>query len=64
MLRTGGTGADKQLYRSMEEQNDFAWDDRKKYLKRRAFELVADQTGKLSRSKYLYDRMGQAFCWL
>lgn len=39
--------ADKQLYRSMEEQNDAAWDDRKKYLKRRAFEIVADQTGKL-----------------
>ncbi|MEO6914285.1 MAG: alpha-glucan family phosphorylase [Chitinophagaceae bacterium] len=39
--------ADKQLYRSMEEHNDYAWDDRKKYLKRRAFELVADQTGKI-----------------
>jgi len=39
--------ADKQLYRSMEEQNDFAWDDRKKHLKKRAFEIVADQTGKL-----------------
>jgi starch phosphorylase len=39
--------ADKQLYKSMEEQNDHAWDDRKKYLKRRAFEIVVDQTGKL-----------------
>lgn len=39
--------ADKQLYRSMEEQNDHAWDDRKKHLKRRAFEIVVDQTGKL-----------------
>lgn len=39
--------ADKQLYRSMEEKNDPAWDDRKKYLKRRAFEIIADQTGKL-----------------
>lgn len=39
--------ADKQLYKSMEEKNDAAWDDRKKYLKKRAFELVADQTGKL-----------------
>lgn len=39
--------ADKQLYKSMEERNDTAWDDRKKYLKKRAFELVADQTGKL-----------------
>jgi starch phosphorylase len=39
--------ADKQLYRSMEEQNDYAWDDRKKHLKKRAFEIVVDQTGKL-----------------
>ncbi len=39
--------ADKQLYKSMEEKNDAAWDDRKKYLKKRAFELVADQTGKV-----------------
>lgn len=39
--------ADKQLYRATEEGNDSWWDDRKKYLKRRAFEIVADQTGKL-----------------
>jgi starch phosphorylase len=39
--------ADKQLYRFMEEANDDGFDDRKKYLKRRAFDLVADQTGKL-----------------
>ncbi len=39
--------ADKQLYRYMEEQNDYAFDDRKKYLKKRAFDVVADQTGKL-----------------
>lgn len=39
--------ADKQLYNFMEHGNDQAWDDRKKYLKRRAFEIVADQTGKL-----------------
>ncbi len=39
--------ADKQLYRAMEEANDWAFDDRKKYLKKRAFEIVADQTGKL-----------------
>ena len=39
--------ADKQLYRAAEEGNDSWWDDRKKYLKRRAFELVADQVGKL-----------------
>ncbi len=39
--------SDKQLYKSMEEGNDLAWDDRKKYLKKRAFEIVADQSGKL-----------------
>ena len=39
--------SDKQLYRFMEEGNDVHWDDRKKYLKRRAFEIVADQTGKI-----------------
>jgi starch phosphorylase len=32
----------------MEEGNDYWWDDRKKYMKKSAaFELVADQTGKL-----------------
>ncbi|WP_288071668.1 alpha-glucan family phosphorylase [Hydrotalea sp.] len=39
--------ADKQLYKAMEEGNDLAFDDRKNYLKKRAFEIVADQTGKL-----------------
>jgi glycogen phosphorylase len=39
--------ADKQLYRSMEEGNDHVFDDRKQYLKSRAFEIVADQTGKV-----------------
>ena len=39
--------SDKQLYRFMEDGNDTHWDDRKKYLKRRAFDIVADQTGKL-----------------
>ncbi len=39
--------ADKQMYHFMNENNDTAFDDRKKYLKRRAFDLVADQTGKL-----------------
>ncbi len=39
--------SDKQLYRFMEEGNDWAFTDRKKYLKRRSFEIVADQTGKL-----------------
>lgn len=39
--------ADKQLYKKMEEGDNFWWDDRKKYLKKRAFEIVADQTGKI-----------------
>jgi glycogen phosphorylase len=39
--------SDKQLYRAREENNDWAFDDRKKWIKKRAFELVADQTGKL-----------------
>lgn len=39
--------ADKQLYFSMDENNDERFDDRKKYLKKRAFDIVADQTGKL-----------------
>ncbi len=39
--------ADKQLYNAMEENNDVVFDDRKKYLKKRAFEIVADQTGKI-----------------
>jgi glycogen phosphorylase len=39
--------ADKQLYKYSDEGNDAAWDDRKKYLKKRAFEIVADQTGKI-----------------
>jgi glycogen phosphorylase len=39
--------ADKQLYKAMEEGNEHLFDDRKQYLKKRAFEIVADQTGKL-----------------
>lgn len=39
--------ADKQMYRFKEEGNDLAFDDRKKHLKKRAFEIVADQTGKI-----------------
>lgn len=37
--------ADKNLYRAMDEGNDDWLDDRKKFLKRRAFDIVADQTG-------------------
>lgn len=39
--------ADKQLYHFKEEADHVAFDDRKNYLKKRAFDLVADQTGKL-----------------
>ncbi|MBI1782591.1 MAG: alpha-glucan family phosphorylase [Sphingobacteriales bacterium] len=39
--------ADKQMYFAMDESNDERFDDRKNYLKRRSFEIVADQTGKL-----------------
>src|SRR5260221_5055364 len=39
--------ADKQLYRFSEAIDDIAFDDRKKYLKKRAFEIVAAQTGKI-----------------
>jgi starch phosphorylase len=39
--------ADKQLYKASAEGNDVWWDDRKRYLKKRAFEIVSDQTGKL-----------------
>ena len=39
--------ADKQLYRFAESNDDTGFDDRKMYLKKRAFEIVADKTGKL-----------------
>ncbi|MDR3716579.1 MAG: alpha-glucan family phosphorylase [Puia sp.] len=39
--------ADKELYRKMEAGDDYWWDDRKRYMKKRAFEIVADQTGKV-----------------
>lgn len=39
--------ADKQLYKASAEGNDALWDDRKRYMKKRAFEIIADQTGKL-----------------
>lgn len=39
--------ADKQLYRFMEAGDDYGIDDRKRYLKKRAFEIIADQTGKI-----------------
>jgi glycogen phosphorylase len=39
--------ADKQLYKFMEEGDNEGFDDRKRYLKKRAFEIVADQSGKI-----------------
>jgi starch phosphorylase len=45
--------ADKQLYKASAEGNDAWWDDRKRYLKKRAFEIIADQTGKLYDPKVL-----------
>ncbi len=39
--------ADEPLYRFLDNGNDAGIDDRKWYLKRRAFETVADQTGKI-----------------
>jgi starch phosphorylase len=39
--------ADKQLYRKLEDGDNFWWDDRKRFLKKRAFDIVADQTGRL-----------------
>lgn len=45
--------ADKQLYRSFNQGEDWLLDDRKRYLKIRAFEIVADQTGKIFDPKVL-----------
>jgi starch phosphorylase len=39
--------SDKQLYRARQESNDEWFDDRKRHLKYRALEIVADQTGKV-----------------
>jgi starch phosphorylase len=39
--------ADKQLYRFLDDHNTDAFIDRKRFLKKRAFDVVADQTGKL-----------------
>jgi glycogen phosphorylase len=38
---------DKQLYTHKQDQNILAFDDRKKYIKLRTFEIVGDQTGKI-----------------
>jgi len=38
--------SDKALYQARESGDDAKFDDRKKWMKKRAFEIVADQTGK------------------
>ena len=43
--------ADEQLYQAIRDNNDVAFDSRKTFLKKRAFEIVADQTGKLYDTK-------------
>jgi len=43
--------ADEQLYQAMGDNNDAAFDSRKTFLKKRSFEIVADQTGKLYDTK-------------
>ena len=39
--------ADKQLYNFADSHNEGGFSDRKRYLKKRAFEIVADQAGKV-----------------
>ncbi|CAN5189984.1 alpha-glucan family phosphorylase [soil metagenome] len=39
--------ADKHLYKAMENADDIVFDDRKRHLKKRALDIVADQTGKV-----------------
>lgn len=39
--------SDKMLYKSIGSESSWLFDDRKHYLKKRAFEIVADQTGKI-----------------
>lgn len=45
--------SDKKLYEDMEAEDEAAFSDRKFYLKKRAMEMVADQTGKLFRPEVL-----------
>ena len=45
--------ADETLYRHFDADNNWAIDDRKWYLKKRVFEIVADQTGKIFDPKVL-----------
>ncbi|GAB3021334.1 alpha-glucan family phosphorylase [Niabella terrae] len=45
--------ADKQMYKFKDIGDNYGLDDRKQWLKKRAFEIVADQTGKLFRPEVL-----------
>lgn len=45
--------SDKKLYRAMDDKDEETFIDRKFYLKKRAMEIVADQTGKLFDPKVL-----------
>ncbi len=47
MHRTGGIGRTSNYTTSPNREMMHAFDDRKKYLKKRSFEIVADQTGKI-----------------
>ena len=43
--------ADDQLYDAKDKNNNAEFDDRKRFLKKRTFEIVADQTGKIFDTK-------------
>lgn len=58
-----GYWADKQLYFAMDEQNEERFIDRKRYLKKRAFDLVADQTGKLMDPDVFTIVWARRFAW-
>jgi starch phosphorylase len=45
--------ADKQLYNFADTNNEEGFIDRKRYLKKRAFEIVSDQTGKIMKPDVL-----------
>ena len=43
--------ADEQLYEAKDKNDNISFDERKRFLKKRTFEIVADQTGKLFDTK-------------
>ena len=52
--------ADKELYRKMEESNDYWWDDRKKYHEKAELRDRSGPDGKAVRSERIHDRVGPA----